>query len=216
MGRSWSTNSPLGDGRAVADQSPGERAGRIRAGSTEAGSTEAGSTEAGSAMSADLRSWLRVLAVLGGLALVAVVGVAALAPNSTETQVFPGVPVGDPPAPGTPEASTAVVVGKRTSGGTSLLGLHFGRRIYRVNVQFFAPPGCWQRIDFGDRWPTSEDECSSDVVVEGEVTGLGNAPTGESIVFVDVDVVRDCFDVVTAGVAWPTDLPACADDHSQP
>jgi len=167
-------------------------------------------------MSVDPRSLLRVLAVLGGLALVAVVGVAALAPNSTETQVFPGVTIGDPPDPGTPEASSAVVVGKQASGGTSLFGLQFGRRTYRVTVQFFAAPGCHQRIDFGDRWPTSVDECSSDVVVEGEVTGLGNAPTGESIVFVDVDVVRDCFDGVAAGVAWPTDLPACLDDRSQP
>ena len=167
-------------------------------------------------MSADRRSLLRVLAGLGGLVLVAVVGVAALAPNSTETQVFPSVTIGDPPAPGTPEASTGVVVGKRTSGGTSLLGLHFGRQTYRVSVQFFAPPGCWQLIDYGDRWPTSADECASDVDVDGEVTGLGNAPTGESIVLVDVDVVRDCFEAVTAGVAWPTDLSACLDDGSQP
>jgi hypothetical protein len=158
------------------------------------------------------QSFLAALGVMGGIALVVVIGVLALGPGSTETEVFPDVTLGDPSDLGASGASPAVVVGKHKSGGTSLFGLRFGRETYRLSVQFFTSPGCWPLVDFGDRWPAPFDECLSDVAVEGQVTGLGNAPTGESIVAVDVEVVRDCFDGVTAGASWPPDTPACLDD----
>jgi hypothetical protein len=155
---------------------------------------------------------LAALGVLGGVVLVAVVGVIALGSGSTETGVFPEVTLGDPSDLGTSGSSQAVVIAKNTSGGTALFGLPFGRKTYRIRVQFYTPPGCWPRIDSEDRWPAPFDECASDIAVEGEVAGLGRAATGHSIVAVDVEVAHKCFDAVSAGDSWPSDTPTCLDD----
>ena len=163
-------------------------------------------------MRSNLRSVLTAVGVLGGVVLVVVVGVFVLGPGSTKIEVFPAVTLGDPPGLGTSEASPAVVIAKNKSGGTSLFGLQFGSETYRVRVQFYTSSGCWPRIDSGDQWPAPFDECSSDVEVEGEVAGLGNAWTGHSIVAVDVDVGHECFDAVSAGDSWPLDTRACLDD----
>jgi hypothetical protein len=158
------------------------------------------------------RSALTVLGVLGGLVLFAVVGALVLGPGSTEIDVFPGVTLGDPPDLGTSGSSQATVIAKNTSGGFSLFGLALSRRTYGVRVQFYAPPDCWSRVDFGDRWPAPFDECSSDIAVEGEVAGLGRASSGHLIVAVDVEVAQKCFDAVSAGDSWPTDASGCIDD----
>ena len=166
-----------------------------------------------STLRSNLRSVLAALGVLGGMVLVVVVGVLVLGPGSTETEVFPEVTLGDPPDLETPGPSQAVVIAKNTSGGTSLFGLPFGSKTYRVRVQFYTSPGCWPLIDFEDRWPAPFDECSTDVAVEGEVAGLGRAPTGHSIVAVDAEVDHKCFDAVSAGDSWPSDARACLDDR---
>jgi hypothetical protein len=59
--------------------------------------------------------------------------------------------------------------------------------------------------------PTSFDECASDVAIEGALAGLGSAPSGDTIVAVDVDVPHQCFDAVSAGGSWPPDANACSD-----
>jgi len=145
---------------------------------------------------------------------VAVVGVLMVGSGSTETEVFPEVTLGDPPDLGTSGPSQAIVIAKNTTKGTVLFGLPFGRTTYRLRVQFYTSPGCWPQIDFGDRWPAPFDECSSDIEVEGEVSGLGTAPTGHSIVGVDVEVPHECFDAVSAGDSWPTDITACFSNSS--
>jgi len=154
---------------------------------------------------------LKALSGVLGAVLLVVVGVLALAPGSIETEVFPGVTLGDPPDAGTTEASSAVVVGKNTSGGTSWFGLPFGRSTFRIRVQFYTSAECSALLDAGERWPVPYDECPSPVGIEGEVAGQGIAPTGHSIVAVDVEVTRECSDAVSAGDPWPTPADVCAD-----
>ena len=149
-----------------------------------------------------------ILAVLAGVAVL-VVGLLALRPGTVEIQHLPPVTLGDPQDVGPSGTSAGVVIAKNQSGGTSLLGLRFGRTTYRVRVQFYAPPGCFGLVEFGDQWPAPFAECSSDIPVAGEVTGLGNAPTGESIIGVDVEVTEACFAEVATGTSWPPNVLAC-------
>ena len=104
--------------------------------------------------------------VIVGMLLVGVVIVLALRSSSTETTVHDPVSLGDPQDV---EANEALIIGKRQSGGFSIVGLQFGHVTYRISVQFFAPPGCFERVDSGDPWPTAFEECSSAVLVTGNV-----------------------------------------------
>ncbi|MCP4965590.1 MAG: hypothetical protein GY926_10170 [bacterium] len=164
-------------------------------------------------MSSDGRSFWTVLAAVVGVAGVIAVGILGLRPGTSETQYHPGVTLGDPQDYGSSGSSTALVVGKNQSGGSSLFGLHFGRVTHRISAQFFTSPGCFGLVESGDRWPNSFVECSTDVGVEGTVTGLGRAWTEETIVVVDVEVDQGCFDDVSAGDFWPADVPACLVDE---
>jgi len=157
----------------------------------------------------DSQAFTAVLAVVGGIAALVVVGLLVLRPGTTETHDFPDVTISDPGDTQPSGAPAAVVTGKRKSGGTSILGVHFGRETFRVSVQFYVSSACLPLIDFGEVWPAVFPECSSDVAVEGEVSGLGRAPTGETLVVVDIDVGSECFDGVSGGVWWPPDVPAC-------
>lgn len=160
-------------------------------------------------MSSDGPSFWAVLAAVAGVAGLLAVGILGLRAGTSETQYHPGVTLGDPQDYGSSGSSTALVVGKNQSGGTSLFGLDFGPVTYRISAQFFTSPGCFALVESGERWPTSFVECSTDVAVEGTVTGLGRAGTEETIVVVDVEVAQDCFDDVSAGDFWPPDVPAC-------
>ena len=150
--------------------------------------------------------------IVVGIALVVIFGFVALRPGATEIQVFPEVPLGDPGDLQPSGAPIAVVTGKKQSEGTSILGMKFGRETYLVSVHFYTSRGCLPLIDFGDSWPAPFVECKADLIIEGEVSGLGNAPSGETMVVVDVDVGRDCFDAVSRGSFWPPDVPACIED----
>lgn len=150
-------------------------------------------------MSSDAKPILAVLAAVAVLVL----GFYALKPVTTETRDLPGVTLG-PPA-----TSTAVVNAKSQSGGTHFLGLRFGRTTYRVSVLFYAAPDCSGLVEVGDQWPAPFVECSSDVPISGELTGLGIASTGESIIAVDAEVTEDCFARVVRGASWPPGDPAC-------
>jgi hypothetical protein len=143
-----------------------------------------------------------ILAVLAAVALL-VLGFYALRPGTTETRDLPNVTLG-PPA-----TSTAVVNAKSQSGGTHFLGFRFGRTTYRVSVLFYAPPGCFGLVEVGDEWPAPVVECSSDVPISGELTGLGIASTGESILAVDAEVTEDCFAQLVRGASWPPGGSAC-------
>ena len=145
---------------------------------------------------------------MASVAIIIVVALPALRPSSTETGELRAVTLGDPQDLGTSGNPAAVVIGKNQSGGRSLLGIEFGQR-NRLSVQFYAPQGCSDLIDFGEQWPAPYNECTSAVPVTGAISGLGTAATGESIVTVDVEVTQDCFDDVTIGSPWPPAVATC-------
>lgn len=154
-----------------------------------------------------------ILAVAAGAAVL-VLGFMALRPGTSEIEYLPSVTLDDPQDLGPSAMSAAVVLGTDQSGGSSFLWLDLGSKTYSVTVQFYAPPGCFELVEFGDQWPVPYPECSSDIPVAGEVTGLGNTPTGESMVAVDVEVARDCFDNVARGSSWPPAVSACTPGDS--
>ena len=150
-----------------------------------------------------------VLAVAAGVAImIIVVAVLALRSGTTETGVLQAVTLGDPQDLGPSGTPAAVVIGKNQSGGRSFLWMEFGQR-NRLSVQFYAPQGCSDLIDFGEQWPAAFNECTSAVPVTGAISGLGIAATGESIVAVDVVVTQDCFDDVEIGSLWPPAVATC-------
>lgn len=130
----------------------------------------------------------------------------ALLPGSVETEVLPDVPLPDPIA----EPAAAVVIGRYESGGLSFFGLRFGTVDHTISVQFYAAPGCFDRVKFGDPWPVPFEECSSDVGIEGTISGGGTAPTGETIVSVDVVVPGACYDTISRGDRWPPSALVCS------
>ena len=151
-----------------------------------------------------------VLAVVVGVAII-MVAFTALRSGTTETGELRAVTLGDPQDLGPSGTPAAVVVGKNQSGGRSILWMEFGQR-NRLSVQFYAPHGCADLIDFGEQWPAPFNECTSSVPVTGAISGLGTAATGESIVAVDVEVTLDCFDEVTTGSFWPPEVATCTTD----
>lgn len=119
-----------------------------------------------------------VLAI-GGLAVVALGG------PYTETSVTNGDAQDMEP-------EVAIITEKSRSGGTSIFGLHLGHRTHRASVRFVAAPGCFELVDFGDRWPAPFEECSSPDAITGEISGGGIAATGRSIIEVEVEVSAEC------------------------
>jgi len=151
----------------------------------------------------------------GGILVVvlvlAAVAVLALRPGSTQTEVLPAVPLPDP----LDDPAGAVVVGLHESGGFSLFGLQFGTVTRTLSVQFHAAPGCFDHTSFGDPWPAPFAECSSAVTIEGTISGGGNAPTGETIVSVDVEVPSECYDTISRGDRWPLSAAVCGSSASR-
>ena len=145
--------------------------------------------------------------VVAGILVVGAVLVLALRSTSTEITVFDPVTLGDPQDA---EPDEALVIGKRESGGFSILGLQFGHVTYRMSVQFFAPPGCFALVESGDPWPTPFEECTSAVPITGNVAGQGITATGESIIAVELEVPGQCYEAVARGDSWPSTSPACA------
>jgi hypothetical protein len=128
-----------------------------------------------------------------------------LRPGSTESGFLSSVPLPDP----LDDPAGAVVVGQYETGGFSFFGLQLGTATRTVRVQFHAAPGCWDHASSGDPWPTPFEECSSPVTIEGTISGRGIAPTGETIVSVDVEVPGDCYDAISSGDRWPSTVAAC-------
>ena len=93
---------------------------------------------------------------------------------------------------------SAIVIRRFESGGFSLLGIQFGSVDHTVTVQFYAEPGCFEEVAAGEPWPPATAGCETPGGVKGVVSGGGTAPTGESIIFVDVAVTADCYDFIQA------------------
>lgn len=145
-----------------------------------------------------------VVAVLA----VGLVALVALGSNSTVVSVSDQVALGDPMDV---DPAVALITDKYEDGGFSLLGLKLTSPDYRLRVRLFTAAGCFILIENGEPWPTSFEECSSPIPIEGAISGGGIAATGASIVGVDLLVDRDCFDAVEPGDPWPPSSHACSE-----
>ncbi len=145
--------------------------------------------------------------VILGVLVVGALVMFALQSTSTETEVLPSVTLGDPQDV---EPTAAVITEKHESGGFSILGLRFGRTTYRLSVQIFDAPGCFEVVSFGEPWPTPFQDCTSSVSITGEISGIGTTARGAStIIEVNVEVPEDCYQAVALGETWPPAAPAC-------
>jgi hypothetical protein len=148
-----------------------------------------------------------ILAIVAGATVLVIVALAFLR-GATETTVLPPVDL-PPPGVGPTGTPVAVVVSTHEDQETSWFGLRRGPTHYLASVQFYAPQDCLPLLSEGDPWPGVASECSTDVPISGVVTGSGSAPTGETIVLVDVELQEGCFDALVPGDTWPPTRPEC-------
>lgn len=109
-----------------------------------------------------------------------------------------------------PEPGTAIVALLRESGGFSLLGIRIADTTHHVEVQFLAEPGCTGLLGDREPWPTAYPQCSAPIDIVGNVGGVGVTQSGDSLVGVEIEVPRACFEQLEPGMEWPPDLPECA------
>lgn len=157
-------------------------------------------------MNRDIRQILAIAAFVTLLIL----AVIALRPGTTETVVLERVELPQPGATGTDGDPIAVVTALHEEQETSFFGLIRGETHHIVSVQFYAPPACIQAITQDERWPTADADCSTEVVIDGIVSGTGIAPTGETIIFVDTPVTEDCYATMSPGDFWPAATAPCS------
>jgi hypothetical protein len=117
----------------------------------------------------------------------------------TETHIGPSITVDH----GALTPDSGIVINQLETGGLSPLGLEFGRRNNWVDVQMTAPPDCASVVAIGDAWPTSVTECRPGLDILGEVTGLGIAQSGESIIVIRSAVDEGCYEAIQPGDPWP-------------
>jgi hypothetical protein len=110
-------------------------------------------------------------------------------------------------------SGTAVVAVLHESGGWSLFGVRVADSTPYVEVRFLTQPGCSGKLRSGDTWPTSLPQCSSPIKIVGTVRGLGVTTSGDSVVGVEFEVSRACFELLGRGMAWPTTDAECQLGH---
>ena len=146
---------------------------------------------------------------LGTAGVVALVVLAAglafygLRPGEAEVVVDQGPPVVPP------QSGAAVVAYLRETGGFSLFGIRFADSTHHVEVQFLTEGDCSALISGDDPWPTPYPQCTGPVEMVGTVGGLGLDISGRSLVGVEMEVPRACYERLEPGMGWPPDLPQC-------
>ena len=144
------------------------------------------------------------LLALGAIGLVAVIALAlGLAGGSTTSE-------GSLFQPADPEAGAAVS-GLFAEEGWTLLGIRLRSATYRVSVTFTARPGCLDRLTAGARWPLADEVCRSDVPIDGIVAGHGRTASGATIVNVEREIARACYEALRPlrAARWPVSAKAC-------
>ena len=113
--------------------------------------------------------------------------------------------------PATPPATGAAVSGLTTDSGLSIFGLRLHHAAYRVQVVFLVAGECLSRLDQGEGWPIDDPACAGDVQIEGTISGLGRTAFGDTIVNVEREISKACFDALDAslGGPWPPATDAC-------
>ncbi len=109
-----------------------------------------------------------------------------------------------------PESGPAVV-GVFADEGLKVLGIRLESSTYRVQVQFTAAKGCLAHLVGGADWPLAAEACQSDVEIVGTVGGSGTTAFGETIVVVEREITRTCYEALEPLRAspWPPSAEAC-------
>ena len=144
------------------------------------------------------------LLALGAIGLVAVVALAlGVGGGSTTSE-------GSLFAPAHPEAGAAVS-GLFVDEGWTLVGIRLRSATYRVSVTLTARPDCFRHLIDGASWPLDEEICRSDVPIEGIVAGRGRTASGATIVNIEREITRECYEALRplGAAPWPVVVGAC-------
>jgi hypothetical protein len=142
-------------------------------------------------------------AVVGFMALLAVVALAAGLGGSTSVSYDNG-----PEVPAPTEGEGGLVYGKHETGGFVLFGMEFNPRDRWLSVGFVASDECMEQDDEGEEVVIASGDCG-ELPAHGLVEGGGTTPEQVVWVIVRVDVPRKCFEVVSVGDAWPSEVAEC-------
>lgn len=143
--------------------------------------------------------------VVGLMALVAVVALAAGLGGSTSVSYDSGSEVPSPT-----EGEGGLVYGKHETGGLVLFGMEFNPRDRWLSVGFVAPDECMAQDDEGEDIVTASGDCG-ELPAWGVAEGGGRTIDGVEWVQVRVDVSRKCFEVVGVGDKWPSEAAECVE-----
>ena len=148
---------------------------------------------------------LIVVGVIVAFVVVAV-GIGVLGGTSVSTSSGPAVVADalEPPEDG----SAGMVFDLHTTEGMSLFGIKLQADKHRMHAGFIAPPECVQRDESGSEVLLSDGACA-DLPVRGEVTGGGTTRGGLTLVIVQVDVSRECYETLERGDPWPATQAEC-------
>ena len=138
------------------------------------------------------------------LALVALVGLFFGGFGGSTTVTFDS----SSPMPPPTEGDGGLVYGKHETGGTELLGFEVRPRDRWLSVGFVAPAECLERDDEGEQVVLTSGICG-ELPGSGVVEGGGITAQQVEWVIVRVEVSRACFEAVSAGDRWPSDLAKC-------
>ena len=108
------------------------------------------------------------------------------------------------------EGEGGLVYSKHETGGFVLFGMEFNPRDRWLSVGFVAPDECMEQNDDGEDIVISSGACG-ELPASGVAEGGGRTADGVDWVMVRVDVSRKCFDAITAGDAWPSDVSECVE-----
>jgi len=109
------------------------------------------------------------------------------------------------------EAGTAIVVSKRVTEGSKILGFEIREADYGVDVAFTIPgEDCFFILADQEEWPVADGRCVSPRNVSGTVSGLGNTPEGDTYVGVTISVGEECYTAIELGMEWQSTPGFCA------
>jgi len=143
--------------------------------------------------------------VVGLMVLLGVVALAAGLGGSVSISDHNG-----PEVPAPTEGEGGLVYSKHETGGFVLFGMQFNPRDRWLSVGFVAPDECMEQDDEGEDVVIASGDCGA-LPAWGVAGGGGRTAEGVDWVMVRVDVSRTCFEAITAGDAWPSDVSECVE-----
>ena len=107
------------------------------------------------------------------------------------------------------EPGVAAVVSKTEGAGSYLFGIQLRQPEHVVHVVFTAPGLCLDNLQANDAWPPADAQCAGSDQVDGDLSGLGRAPDGQTLINVAIPVNESCYNAVRLGIEWSEAPAAC-------